>query len=86
MMQYKMSSRDFLLGMIFGISGLVLFGLSFSLFHADGRRYLFYSLLLLCMLCLIFADNRESRIGFVLGALAFIAIRLVWVIVAFGWH
>jgi hypothetical protein len=60
MIKNEISFKDRTLSGIFCLSGLVCFGLSFTLFHSNGRPYLFCSLLLLCMLCLVFADRRES--------------------------
>lgn len=83
MIEEAVSIKDRFLGGIFCLSGLACFGLSFTLFQADGRPYLFCSLLLLCILCLILAESRKNRTGFVIGFFVFLAVRLVWALVIF---
>jgi hypothetical protein len=85
MKRNDLSAKDRIIGGIFCLSGLVCFGLSFTIFRADGRPYLFCFLFLLCALCIIFADNRKTRINFILGFITFLAIRCIWTLAIFGW-
>ena len=70
--EYVPSTKDRILGTLFLFSGLLGFGLSFTLLHEHGRPILFGVCLLTCTVCITFADNRK---GISLGFLAFLLLR-----------
>jgi hypothetical protein len=78
---FPFSTRDTILGLLFTFSGLLAFGLSFTLMQADGRPYLFCGCLIVCALSLLFVDKRKQIF---LGTVAFILLRLVWAAVVTG--
>jgi hypothetical protein len=74
---FPFSTKDTILLILFGFSGLLCFALSFSLFQSDGRPYLFAGCLVFCLICLAFAEKKKEL---VLGTVAFISLRVVWAI------
>lgn len=76
------SRKDVALGVVFCISGLLGFCLSFSLTQSDGRPYLFALCVLICLTCLAFAENKA---GVLLGFAAFLVTRLAWALAVTRW-
>jgi hypothetical protein len=79
--KYVPSTKDQILGVIFVICALLCFGLSFTLFQANGRPVLFGGCLVTCGVCLTFADNRK---GIALAFVIFLGIRVIWAFIARG--
>jgi hypothetical protein len=79
--KYAPSTKDQVLGVIFVISAMLCFGLSFTLFQPNGRPFLFGGCLLICGVCLAFADNRK---GIALAFVVFLGIRVVWAFIVRG--
>jgi hypothetical protein len=76
------SRKDVALGVIFAVSGLLGFCLSFSLLQNDGRPYLFGFCVLTCSACLALATNKA---GILLGFAAFLLTRLAWALAVTRW-
>jgi hypothetical protein len=72
---YPYSLKDTVLLILIAFSALLAFGLSFTLLQRDGSPYLFAGSLVLCSLCLAFADRKKD---IVLGTASFILLRVVW--------
>lgn len=77
----QVSTKDRILNIPFGLSALVAFALSFSLFQPDGRPFEFFGCLLICAVTLAFVDRKRDML---LAAAAFILLRLVWAAVLTG--
>jgi hypothetical protein len=67
-------TRDEILGIIFAITGLLAFALSFTLLDADGRPILFSASLGIALVCLAFIRNKR---GAIFGFAAFVVVRLL---------
>jgi hypothetical protein len=78
---YSPSTKDQILGLIFIVSGLLCFALSFTVFRGNGRPILFGVCLSLCLICLVLAENKK---GLALALLVFLAIRVAWALVIRG--
>ena len=79
----RLSTKDTILCVPIGFSGLLGFALSFSLFQPEGRPYLFGACLIVCVVSLLFADKKKDLF---LGSLAFILLRLAWSAAITGLH
>jgi glucose dehydrogenase len=78
---FPFSTKDTILGILFTFSGLLAFGLSFTLTQSDGRPYLFCFCLAVCILSLLFTKQKKEIFW---GTIVFILLRLAWATVITG--
>ena len=80
---YSPSVKDQVLGIVFVVSALLCFGLSFTLFQPNGRPFLFISCFLFCLICLTLSENKK---GIGLAFVGFLAIRMLWAVIVRGFQ
>ena len=80
---FEFTTKDTILLMLCGFSGLLGFALSFTLMQPDGRPYLFCCCVAIFVLSLLFAERKKE---IALGTLAFILLRLVWAAIVTALH
>jgi len=78
---YSPSTKDQVLGVVFVVSGLLGFGLSFTMLQANGRPVLFGVCVAICVACLGFSQNKK---GIGLAFIGFLAIRMIWALILRG--
>ena len=71
----RISTKDRVLCIPFGLSALLAFALSFSLFQPEGRPYLFLGCLVLCTATFMFIEKKRDV---ALASVLFILLRLAW--------
>lgn len=79
---YEPLRKDIAIGVVFCISGLLGFCLSFTLLENGGRPALFAVCMAVCLVCLFFASDKK---GVLLGFAGFLLIRIVWAPIVTRW-